>query len=443
VECQEAKTKMFSYLDQELSIQEEEALFDHLSTCVDCGLEFSTVEETHYLLQKVLVPVVPPLDLTERVMAQIPLPLEQNVNEPTGLGFRLKQYMAGIGQRWKDAWGSWQLKTAVVTMSLLAVFVFGSISYMLDLQTPKKQTPEIAQVDPKDPEVQVPVVDNTPVDTPLTTPDNISGEGDKQDGEGDKTPGEDSIDNQEGDLPDSPPKKDEEPTKVVPDSNTNIVELPQASSEENRVETIEVVSLIESNGQNMYHPVLTDDGNYIHYLYDNAGLEEEWEIELKSGPVPQKAQSNLILDNETEEGVDRQVPQWLSDMDMIKEAKSKAVAWSSDKKQLAINLNTSGTDNDGLWIAQSDGANIAHVAQEGGGKNLVWSPNRMRIAFTDGADNLYVLYLTENLLIQVTDLGDELVNLDHLFWTPDGQEIIFEGKKAADGIRGIYRVALP
>ncbi|MEL7567116.1 MAG: hypothetical protein AAGU27_19885, partial [Dehalobacterium sp.] len=324
-------------------------------------------------------------------------------------------------------------------------FVFGSISYMLDLQTPKKQTPEIAQVDPVDPQEQesAEVKDNTPVDNPLPKPDNTSEENDNQDSAGDKTPEKDNVDNQEGKAPDNTLKVDEEPTKVIPDSNTNIVELPQAASGEIRKETIEVAALIENNGQNMFHPVLSDDGNYIHYLYDNAGVEEEWEIELKSGAVPQKAQVNLVLGNEPKETVDRQVPQWLSDLDMMKEAKSKTVAWSSDKKQIAISLNTVGTDNDGLWIAQSDGANIAHVTEEGGGKNLVWSPNRMRIAFTDGADNLYVLYLTENILIKVTDFGDKLVNLGHLFWTPDGQEIIFEGKKAADGIRGIYRVALP
>ncbi|MEL7567621.1 MAG: zf-HC2 domain-containing protein, partial [Dehalobacterium sp.] len=117
MECQEAKMKMFSYLDQELSKQEEEALFDHLSSCIDCGLEFSSVEETHYLLQKVLVPAAPPLDLTERVMAQIPLPLEQNMKEPAGSGFRLKQYITGMRLRWQDAWANWQLRTAVVIMS--------------------------------------------------------------------------------------------------------------------------------------------------------------------------------------------------------------------------------------------------------------------------------------------------------------------------------------
>lgn len=443
MECQEARAKMFSYLDQELSLQEEEALFSHLSNCLDCGLEFGAVEETHYLLQKVLVPVVPPLDLTERIMAQIPLPLEQHLEESTGLGFRLKQYMAGIGQRWKDARSSWQLRTAMVTMGLLAVFAFGSMSNMLDLQTPKKQTPDIAQVDPGDKEEQETVGDNTPVDTPLPIPDDTSGGEDKPDSEVDKSPGEDTVDNQGGEVSDIPPKEEQKPTKVVPDSTTNIVELPQAASGETRVETIEVVSLIESTGQNMSHPVLTGDGHYIHYLYDNAGMEEEWEIELKSGAVPQKAQSNLVLGNESEGEADRKVPQWLSDMDMMKEAKSKTVAWSSDKKQLAINLNTSGTDNDGLWIAQSDGVNIAHVVPEGGGNNLAWSPNGMKIAFTDGADNLYVLYLRENLLIQVTNSRDKLTNLKHLFWTPDGQEIIFEGKKAADGIREIYRVVLP
>lgn len=441
MKCQEAREKMFSYFDQEISLQEEEALFDHLSACVDCGIEFGNVEETHHLLQNLLVPVAPPPDLTERIMARIPLSPAEYIEVPAGWGFRLKQYAAGLKERWKNGLGTWQLKTAVVTMGLLALFVFQG---MLDgLQQPQKlpSDADVAYVDPNDPVEETPPAEGSaPVDTPVDVPVDEEPADKEPDGAGDKAPGEEKGKPAE-EASQAPPEAGQEPTKVVPDSTTNMLDLPRASSRENRVETIEVVSLVESNGQDVSNPVLSEDGQYIHYLYDNAGMKEEWEIERKSGALPQKAQSNLLGKGKAES--DNRIPEWLRDMDMVKEAKSKLVAWSSDKKQVALNLNSTGTDNDGLWIGQADGSGMMHVAQEGGGNDLVWAPDGMKVAFTDGADNLYVIYLRENLLIQVTDGDGGLVNLTRLLWTPDAKEVIFQGEKAADGTLGIYRVALP
>jgi len=443
VDCQEARAKMFSYLDHELSCQEEEVLFSHVSFCPDCSFEFSVARETHDLLKDALDQVTPPLDLTERIMAQIPW-REEPQGEKAGLGLRIKEYLAAFGDRWKNAFGSWQLRTAMITVGVLALVVLGSMSDFLNLQLPQKRTPDtnIAHVEPgvkEDPEPG----EQIPQDNPAIIPEvPEEPEGPKEVIEGEVTPGADNPVIKEAGEPDNTPIVSQKPTKVVPDRDTNIVQLPQAASEETREETIKILSLIENDTQAMSHPVLSPDGKYIHYLYDNAGVVEEWEIELKAGALPQKAQSNLVLGVEDEGNTHSPMPQWLSDMDMIKGAKSKVAAWSPDGKQVAVNLDAAGTEDDGLWIAQPDGAAMVLVAQEGGGNDLVWSPNRMKIAFTDRADNLYVLYLNENLLIQVSDSTEGLVKIEHLFWTPDGQELIFEGRQN-EGNTGIYRVALP
>ncbi|MGI6685624.1 MAG: zf-HC2 domain-containing protein [Bacillota bacterium] len=443
MDCQEARAKMFSYLDQELSFQEEEALFEHMSLCHECSYEFSTASATHDLLKNELIPVEPPLDLTKRIMAQIPLPKEQT-DENISFALRLKGYILDFGEGWKKAFKSWQFRTAAVTMGLFALVAFGSMSDSWDLRLPQKQTPatDIAHVDRDDPEVPEPIV-QTPQDNPVQTPE--IPEGDNGEGTGDKTPGKTDPEPVKPNGKDTKvtPDAGQQPTVVVPDRGTNIVELPLAASEETKEEIIRVVSLIENNGQPMSHPVLSEDGKYIHYLYNNAGVEEEWEIELKSGAQPQKVQSNLLLETDGKGNAKTPLPQWLSEMEMMKDAKTKIVAWSPDKKQIAINLDSAGTDYDGLWIAQQDGSALTLVTQEGGGNDLVWSPNRTKIAFTDGADNLFVLYLRENLLIQVLDESTGLADLDYLFWTPDGKELVFEGHNVTEGITGIYRVALP
>jgi hypothetical protein len=440
VECQEARVKMFSYLDQELSATEEEALFDHLSLCHECSLEFSTATETHSLLKDALVPAEPPHDLMERIMARIPIPCEEKEENTAGFGLRLKEFLLDLGGRWKNALGSRQFRTAVVTLGLFALVVYSTDVF--DLQLTQKPDTNVAHVEPKDTEVtdsepadQVPTQEN-----PIIAPQ-LPEENNDPNTEGEESPGEDISKEQEN-SPDIAPEVGK-PTKVVPDRDTNIVELPQAASAETKEETIKIVPLIENNSQRMSHPVLSQDGRFVHYLYDNAGVEEEWEIELKPGAQPQKAQISLVSEAAGNGKAQGTLPPWLNEMEMIKDAKSKVVAWSPDMKQIAVNLDAAGSEYDGLWITQPDGAAMAQATQEGGGNDLVWSPNRMKIAFTDASENLYVLYIRENVLIQVSDSSEGLVNLNHLFWTPDGQELIFEGQNEADGQKSIYRVALP
>ncbi|MEN3005658.1 zf-HC2 domain-containing protein [Dehalobacterium formicoaceticum] len=459
MECQVAKLKIFSFLDQELSTQEEEALFEHLAQCPECSLEFDNLEATHHLIQQALIPVVPPPDLTERIMAQIPLSAEPGHTPSVSRETVGKSYLSWLLQKGKELWGKGQFRVAFVTVGIFALFAATGIIDTFLQQVPLKLNPEhdIAQVEPGNQGQVKPGNQEDPgsQDEPVTDPESEVKEPIPQDGPSSKEQG-----TPEPAPPDNEPKqrKDQDkasakeetttkipqqPAKVVPDQKTNLVELPKASAvEEQQVTAIGVKPLLEGNTQRVSHPVLSKDGSSIHYLYDNAGVEEEWEISLASGAVPQKAESLLIQNGENKDQ-GGQIPQWINELAMVQEAKSKKVTWSPDKRQVAVNLDSPGTDYDGLWIGEADGSMMTHVTDEGGGAHLVWSPNSSKIAFTDRAKHLSVLYLKENLLIQLTGAGESWRNLNHLFWIPGGRELIFEGQRAADQAPGIFRVTLP
>ncbi len=454
MECQKVKEKIFQYFDRELSSQEEKALFTHLRLCQDCNLEFESLKETHQLLQKVLIPVTPPLDLTERIMAQIPESLGEKPDselyqkEVLGWKERASQYLAGFRGKWRNGPGGWQLKTAAVTLGLLAVVLWGNLSNIPGTQTVKEQEPDprVAYVNP---ETTIQVPDKThgqepKVSTPKTPSQTGSGAVKENDQEkkGATNPHKETSQKPEGTKVN--PGSTKPGQHIASSTDTNVVQLPDPASDQKYEATIEVTQLAQ-NVQNLSQPVLSDGGKYLHYLVSSNNGDEEWELELKPDAVPQVARSTIILGNKERRQSSAKVPEWLKNIEVVKGAKSKVVAWSGDNKKIAVNLRSADQDSTGLWIAQADGSTLVQVAQAGGGNDLAWSPDGTKVAFTDQSDNLYVLYfnLTDNLLFPVTDSEGNLRQLNHLIWTPDSKELIFEAQKKADDLSGIYHIILP
>lgn len=454
MECQEAKLKIFSFLDEELSPQEEREFFEHLDRCRACSVEFDNLEATHHLLKQALVPEMPPLDLTDRIMAQIPQTIEPRQVPSVSREKVGESFFFRLREKLQDLWGKGQFRMALVTAGMLVLFAATGMMDLFSQQTIVKQNPDrsIAQVEPENqenPDPQGEAVVN-PEPEPETKAEDPVSEDEPSSEQPD--PEKSTIPEPQAEKPkaekETPVKKDtpetsREPVKVAISQETNLVQLPKAAAvEKEQVTGIKVIPLLEGDTQKVTHPILAKDGKTLHYLYDNAGVEEEWEISLTSGAVPQKAEI-LLIQGEEKKDQGGQIPSWLEELAMMQEAKSKKVALSPDNRQVAINLNAPGTDYEGLWVCKADGSMTTHLTDEGGGNQLKWSPNASKIAFTDKNKQLYVFYLKENILIQLADAGNTWLNIDHLLWTRGGQELIFEGQKESDQVPGIFRVVLP
>ncbi|ATW26006.1 zf-HC2 domain-containing protein [Candidatus Formimonas warabiya] len=448
----------FPYVDHELSLQEEKALDDHLSLCTDCRTEFGLVQDTDDLLKKALGHVIPPVDLTDRIMAQIPFPCEKKVasaahpEEVLGLAARMKKYFRGLGEGWKRLAGGWQFRTAAVTLGLCALVLAGSWGNIFGTPLVKKQPPDdqIAYVNP-DPAKTSQVPDSEADVTEPTAPADSEPNTDTEPkdtnpkGTEPKDVDHNPASGDEEQKPDSEASSQEKPAETVSPPETDVIELPLSATGQTQKKTIEVVPLFEDKEDNASYPVLSGDGKFVHYLVSDNGDKEEWKLELKEGAKPQIAQGDLVFQDGKYEAPKVKIPEWLTDTEPVKDARSKEVAWAPGQRQVAINLNSPNPDSTGLWIGQADGSVLMQVAPEGGGRAVAWSPDGRKIAFTDPDVNLYVFYVEENMLVPVTNSSEneKFTSLAHFVWTPDSKGIIFDGKKNADSPKGIYRVTLP
>lgn len=70
MQCLDASELMSLRLDQDLVLQDEEALQAHLAECADCRQAWALMQRAHALFDDVVMRA-PPLDLTSRVMARV------------------------------------------------------------------------------------------------------------------------------------------------------------------------------------------------------------------------------------------------------------------------------------------------------------------------------------------------------------------------------------
>ncbi|NLJ99768.1 MAG: hypothetical protein GX318_00830, partial [Clostridia bacterium] len=71
MKCQEIRSKIFAYLDDELSPEESQKLYKHLSTCQACSRYLDMARDTHKLLKVSLTHMEPPKSFTEDIMRRI------------------------------------------------------------------------------------------------------------------------------------------------------------------------------------------------------------------------------------------------------------------------------------------------------------------------------------------------------------------------------------
>ncbi|NMA13863.1 MAG: hypothetical protein GX930_01305, partial [Clostridia bacterium] len=294
--CQEAKQVFYKYLDQELSLPEEEALSAHLRVCRECREEYRLVLETHNLLQKTIVPVTPPADLTERIMTAYDLSVENNSkslsDQPKGWLERLKDSVS----QWA---GSRQLMTAAVSLGVLMIFLFGTKFYTPDqkiagVDAPGVDTKPTEQVDLGKQNDPPPVPGTEDVQAPENAGEKtgIEGPEDKTDPKPPEQPGAGEN---------NPPKKSESIQ-----GGKNIIQLPRAGSPQNGTDSVEVVPLVANLTGNVVDPVLTKDGSAVCYTMAANGKSQLWQVELKTGAEPQK------VETEPEEGIisEKELPEW-------------------------------------------------------------------------------------------------------------------------------------
>jgi len=446
VNCQEANRIFFRYVDHELSLPEEKALFAHLLTCDQCSSAFSSVRDMHNLIEQAMTPVAPPANLTERIMAAIPkecFPEEGRSSiKESGLR-RMVGRWADFFRNWKESAG-WQFKAAAVSLGLLAVVVWGSHLNFQGTELAKIDSPG---VDPG----YVSSIDNKEDPPDLAEPNKPAGEKIQAvENNNDLLPsaskpeetGEREKDQQKPDP--EPPAKDSVQVPDVSDKK-DVIELPHATSGQDRVDSVEILPLVLNSGEAVSRFVIAEGGDSVHYLVSPNGETEEWQVELKKDAEPQKVEADFLIDAGSTEELDPEYPEWLYAADLLKNVTLMAADWSPNKTEIAVNIKSSETEDvvSGVWIIKEEGKVSMQAAQVGGGEDVAWSPDGLKIAFTDELGCLYVTYLSENLMLQITDSSDGFAKIGSLSWTPDAKKIVFSGEKQDQPGTGIFMVALP
>jgi len=72
MKCQENRQRIHSYLDDELSAQEERVLYSHMAVCNTCQFDMDQARNLQDLLQETITHVEPPQDFAQQIMANLP-----------------------------------------------------------------------------------------------------------------------------------------------------------------------------------------------------------------------------------------------------------------------------------------------------------------------------------------------------------------------------------
>lgn len=433
MDCQKAKEMFFKYLDQELSISAEKALNAHLHACRNCAAEFEQAYETHNLLYQAMTPVEPPADLTERIMAAYDREVENQ--KPAVVEKSLRE---SIITGWRSFIGSRQWRAAAVACCLMALVLWGNKDVAPGPQLAVNNPPEM----------------HGQIDTAPNESSNVPAEGQ----ETQSPPVQDPV-NATPVVPDKKPDPEQgtkkatskdsvKPNKnIEPSGSKQVIQLPQSASGQSKLDSMEVVALAEDGNNAAYRPVLLGQDQTVYFLMGDT--KEVWQVELSAGTAMQKAPENIVLpDEDGEREIAKGIPTWLSELEEVYNAVSVVYSWSPDQRNIAVNLGPAKDQKTNeatgkILLARADGSQIIEGTKTGGGSSLTWSSDGTKIAFTDSFNYLYVFYVREGVLLQVTDSSNSFQKIGKLLWTPDHKKIIFEGQKNSKAPAGIYMVRLP
>ncbi|MEA2450602.1 MAG: TolB protein [Thermoleophilaceae bacterium] len=109
-------------------------------------------------------------------------------------------------------------------------------------------------------------------------------------------------------------------------------------------------------------------------------------------------------------------------------------AWSPDRRRIAF-ARLSGSA-DGLFTIAADGTHARRIPHTHAGDDPAWSPNGKRIAFTvmrpDLKSAVFTIRPDGKHRRRLTSYSLEVFNAD---WSPDGQSIVYESRKAIKVMR--------
>lgn len=175
------------------------------------------------------------------------------------------------------------------------------------------------------------------------------------------------------------------------------------------------------------NPAWSPDGEKIAYFRSMTGEEGETTNEIyvvnKDGSNPQRVTSGFA-------------------------AKSMVPAWHPNGKMLAVNVGKTdeqSRDDKGIWLVNLETGANTQLTKTGGGRLVSWAPDGSKLAFTDTDGVLHVLYLKDDLTVQIIYKvvpgtgGQKEVWVD---WADDSQRLLFDWDNAGTA-RGIWIATLP
>ena len=111
-----------------------------------------------------------------------------------------------------------------------------------------------------------------------------------------------------------------------------------------------------------------------------------------------------------------------------------------------MNLKANNSNQNGLWVVNSDGSNWRKVTDKGGGKIVSWSPDGELIAFTDANGRLYVWDVSDSKekagCVITVEPNDQNGKVEHISWRPDSRYLLLEWNGQQTQTSAIWRAEI-
>lgn len=125
------------------------------------------------------------------------------------------------------------------------------------------------------------------------------------------------------------------------------------------------------------------------------------------------------------------------------EGQLQGLAWSSTG---SIAASVKGTHSqEGLWVGEANGSNWQRVAETAGGRELKWSPDGRKVAFTDDQGMAYVLTFTQDgqrdkLYAVTPEKGNG--GARNIAWSANSRQLLLEWAPTGEPT-AIWKASLP